>query len=75
MLKSIFNAITSLVELIFSLAEFLIDFVFDLLMIGKLLQTVPTDLVNWTSWLPSVVVSMFTISITVAILYKVAGRT
>lgn len=75
MLKSIFNAITSLVELIFSLAEFLIDFVFDLLTIGKLLQTVPTDLVNWTSWLPSVVVSMFTISITVAILYKVAGRT
>ncbi|MBR2907318.1 MAG: hypothetical protein IKC26_04665 [Clostridia bacterium] len=74
MLKSIFDLITGFFDMIIGLVEFLIDFIQDLVLVVYMLNGVGLDVVEWMTWLPSIISTIFVASISIAILYKVVGR-
>lgn len=70
----IFDAIKGFFEFIVSIVEFLFGLIKDLVyvvrMIGKAAISIPT----YIGFLPTVLISLFLVSVSVVIIYKIVGR-
>lgn len=66
-IKGIGNAIVSVIDFVMGLFE---DLVYMIKLLGQVILNIP----NYFSWLPSQVLSLIVIIITVVVIYKILGR-
>lgn len=74
MLQQIFDALGNIVSFITGIVDFVLDFIRDLGYIISTISLVAGNFATYISWLPSGMVIMIGILISIAVIYKVAGR-
>ena len=74
MLKEIFNSITGFFELVFSLVDFVIGFIEDLVYVVKLVGQFVLKIPSYFAWLPSQAVTMVVTVFGIVVVYKILGR-
>lgn len=74
MLEKIWNVIKNLGKVISALTEFIFDMVEDLIYMIRLLGDVVDDIPQYLGFFPSVIVTVVTTCIGLAVIFKVLGR-
>lgn len=74
MLSGIVDGIKEILSFFRTLFDFVVKFFGDLVYMIKLMGDTITKLPEYFAWLPSAALSMFTIMLTIIIVYKVLGR-
>lgn len=73
-MKAIFELLESFITTVFSLINFLLSLVEDLIYIVALLADFVVKIPYYLSWLPSGVIAIIVAIFAVVVIYKVAGR-
>lgn len=74
MLQQIFDVLGNIVSFITGIVDFVLDFIRDLGYIISTISLVAGNFTTYISWLPAGMVIMIGILISIAVIYKVAGR-
>lgn len=73
-IEGVFNLITSLVDIVLFICNFVISTIKDLVYMAELLAEMVLQLPSYLGWLPSVVLTNFMLIISIVVIYKVIGR-
>lgn len=73
-IQGLFNLITSLVDIVLFICNFVISTIKDLVYMAELLGEMVLQLPSYLGWLPSVVLTNFMLIISIVVIYKVIGR-
>lgn len=73
-MQAILDFFTGLIDIVFSLVDFVISFIGDLLYVIQLTGNFLLQIPNYFGWLPSAFVTLIVTIFGVVVIYKVLGR-
>lgn len=75
MLENIKNILQEIGDFFGSVAGFIVDFIEDIIYIGKLLTNAITEIPNYLTVFPAAIITALTVVLGIVIIYKIVGRT